>query len=109
MKKISLNKASKLYDEIKECKLFGDFVRIYIHDDEVKIGYSNELGKSDFIRNNEPRILIMNEDKLDELLQDYWKKDAVKIIQEWVNEVIEDKDTMEKLKYLEKWHKIGLR
>lgn len=90
MKKISMNKAKKIYDEIKECKIFGDFIRIYIHNDEVKVGYSNELGKSEFLKSYEPKFLVMNEYKISELLEDYWKKDAVKIIQEWVNESIDE-------------------
>ena len=99
MKKISMNKAKKIYDEIKECKLFGDFIRIYIHNDEVKVAYNNELGKSEFL-NSYPKFLVMNEDKVNELLEDYWKKDAIKILYDWINEAIDEYLTVKKDSYI---------
>ena len=109
MKNISLYKASKIYDEVKHHKKLGYYVCICIHDNEIKVGYSNQYGVSSFIKNDEPRMTIMDEDKLEKILDEYYKKDAVKIILEYVNEAINDKDAMECLKKIEKWYKIGLR
>lgn len=109
MKEITLTKASKIYDEVRHHKKLGYGVRVYIHNYEVKVAYSNRFGTSSFVRTNEPKILILDEDKLEEIISDYYKKDATKIIQKWVNEVINDKDTMAKYYYAEKWYNMGLR
>ena len=90
MKKISLKIASDLYDELKFYKKFGDNVCIYLHDNTVKVGYDNNYGASNFIKNNETRMLVINKYKTSILLEDYYKKDACKIIQALVNEVIEE-------------------
>ena len=90
MKRISLSKASRIYDELKFHKndFNQSFVGIYLHNNDVKIGYSNRFGKSDFIHNNEKRILVIDDELITDLLNDYYKKDAVKIIHDRVNDEI---------------------
>ena len=89
MKRISLNKVKQIYDELKFHKVIDSFAGVYLHNDSVKVGYSNNFGKSDFIKRDEPRVLIIDNEEVEELLNDYYKKDAVKVMQYIINDFID--------------------
>lgn len=91
MKRITLKKANEIYNDLKFHKkddFNRSFVGVYIHDGKIKIGYNNRYGKSDFIHNDEKRLLLIDDELANNLLNDYYKKDAVRVIYDIINDYI---------------------
>lgn len=92
IKKITLKKANEIYNDLKFHKndnSYGyGYVGVYIHNNTVKIGYSNRYGESDFIYNDEKRLLLIDNELATNLLNDYYKKDAVRVIYDIINDYI---------------------
>ena len=101
MKRITLKKANEIYNELKFHKkndVNRSFVGVYIHNNNVRIGYDNRYGKSEFIHNDEKRLLLIDDELANNLLNDYYKKDAVKFIHYVVNDYINYYNEKEGLK-----------